>query len=93
MPWQLHRSERKPHVKKCIELALTFLCVSHSSLLIFVLFQTYHTFLNPSRDIMLSSFKLPNRVEIPLSDVPDLGDNEDAMLVAASIGAESQSQP
>jgi hypothetical protein len=45
------------------------------------------------RDIMLSSFKLPNRVEIPLSDVPDLGDNEDAMLVAASIGAESQSQP
>jgi hypothetical protein len=42
------------------------------------------------RDIMLPSYKLPNRVDVPAADVPELGDDEDAMLVAASIGAESQ---
>jgi hypothetical protein len=42
------------------------------------------------RDIMLPSYKLPNRVDVPIADVPELGDDEDAMLVAASIGAESQ---
>jgi hypothetical protein len=44
------------------------------------------------RDIMLPSYKLPNRVDVPAAEVPELGDNEDAMLVAASIGTESQSQ-
>jgi hypothetical protein len=39
---------------------------------------------------MLPSYKLPNRVDVPITDVPELGDDEDAMLVAASIGAESQ---
>jgi hypothetical protein len=43
------------------------------------------------RDIMLPSYKLPNRVDVPAAEVPELGDNDDAMLVAASIGAESQS--
>jgi hypothetical protein len=42
------------------------------------------------RDIMLPSYKLPNRVDVPAAEVPELGDSEDAMLVAASIGAESQ---
>ncbi len=42
--------------------------------------------------IMLPSYKLPNRVDVPAAEVPELGDNEEAMLVAASIGAESQSQ-
>jgi hypothetical protein len=42
------------------------------------------------RDIMLPGYKLPNRIDIPLAEVPELGDNDDAMLVAASIGAESQ---
>jgi hypothetical protein len=43
------------------------------------------------RDIMLPGYKLPNRVDVPAMEVPELGDNDDAMLVAASIGAESQS--
>jgi hypothetical protein len=42
-------------------------------------------------DIMLPSYKLPNRVDVPAAEVHELGDNDDAMLVAASIGAESQS--
>jgi hypothetical protein len=40
---------------------------------------------------MLPGYKLPNRVDVPAAEVPELGDNDDAMLVAASIGAESQS--
>jgi hypothetical protein len=43
------------------------------------------------RDIMLPSYKLPNKVDVPAVEVPELGDKDDAMLVAASIGAESQS--
>jgi uncharacterized short protein YbdD (DUF466 family) len=42
------------------------------------------------RGIMLPSYTLPNRIDIPMVEVPELGDNDDAMLVAASIGAESQ---
>jgi hypothetical protein len=39
---------------------------------------------------MLPSFEIPNRVDLPM--VADgIGDEDDALLVEASIGAESQS--
>ncbi len=43
------------------------------------------------RGIMLPDYNMPNRIELPGGADMDLADNEDAMLVAASIGAESQS--
>jgi hypothetical protein len=42
------------------------------------------------RGIMLPDFKLPNRIDLPATGDAELGDGDDAMLVAASIGAESQ---
>ncbi len=42
------------------------------------------------RGIMLPDYKLPNRVDLPAAGADELGDGDDAMLVAASIGAESQ---
>jgi hypothetical protein len=50
------------------------------------------------RGIMLPNFAIPNRVDLPAEPTvgagidPAVGDEDDAMLVAASIGAESQSQ-
>jgi hypothetical protein len=50
------------------------------------------------RGIMLPNFVIPNRVDLPADLTvgagvdPVVGDEDDAMLVAASIGAESQSQ-
>ncbi len=41
------------------------------------------------RGIMLPDYVVPNRIDLPMVDDSELGD-EDAMLVAASIGAESQ---
>jgi hypothetical protein len=38
---------------------------------------------------MLPDFVVPNRIDLPMVADNELGD-EDAMLVAASIGAESQ---
>ncbi len=43
------------------------------------------------RNIMLPGYIMPNRIELPGGADTDLADSEDAMLVAASIGAESQS--
>jgi hypothetical protein len=42
------------------------------------------------RGIMLPDYTLPNRVDLPAAGDAELGDGDDAMLVAASIGAESQ---
>jgi hypothetical protein len=42
------------------------------------------------RGIMLPSFSIPNRVELPVMDGTSNGDDEDALLVEASISAESQ---
>jgi hypothetical protein len=42
------------------------------------------------RGIMLPDYKLPNRVDLPAAGDAELGNGDDAMLVAASIGAESQ---
>jgi hypothetical protein len=39
---------------------------------------------------MLPSFSIPNRVELPVMDGTSTGDDEDALLVEASISAESQ---
>jgi hypothetical protein len=39
---------------------------------------------------MLPDFKLPNRIDLPATGDAELGDGDDAMLVAASISAESQ---
>jgi hypothetical protein len=46
------------------------------------------------RGIMLPTFEIPNRVELPMVDNGCMGavDDDDALLVEASIGAESQSQ-
>ncbi len=46
------------------------------------------------RGIMLPTFEIPNRVELPTVDSDHMGavDDDDALLVEASIGAESQSQ-
>jgi hypothetical protein len=43
------------------------------------------------RGIMLPDYTLPNRITLQDGPATDMADNEDAMLVAASIGAESQS--
>jgi hypothetical protein len=45
------------HVHSLTLFALTFLCVSHSTLLIFVLFQTCHTFINSSILLPYSGFQ------------------------------------
>jgi hypothetical protein len=42
------------------------------------------------RGIMLPGFAFPNRVDLPGAADPGIGDNDEALLVAASIGAESQ---
>ncbi len=42
------------------------------------------------RDIMLPGFSIPNRIEVPMVASPSMGDDDDALLVEASIGAESQ---
>jgi hypothetical protein len=46
------------------------------------------------RGIMLPTFEIPNRVELPTVDSDHMGavDDDDALLVEASIGAESQTQ-
>jgi hypothetical protein len=41
-------------------------------------------------NIMLPGFSLPNRLELPVIPSAELGDADDALLVEASIGAESQ---
>jgi hypothetical protein len=42
------------------------------------------------RNIMLPGFTLPNRLELPAMPSAELGNADDALLVEASIGAESQ---
>jgi hypothetical protein len=42
------------------------------------------------RGIMLPDFNMPNRIELRVEPDMDLADSDDALLVAASIGAESQ---
>jgi hypothetical protein len=42
------------------------------------------------RGIMLPGFSFPNRVDLPGGDDQGMGDDDEALLVAASIGAESQ---
>jgi hypothetical protein len=44
------------------------------------------------RRIMLPDFEMPNRVDLPeVGPGPAMGDDDDALLIEASIGAESQS--
>jgi hypothetical protein len=44
------------------------------------------------RRIMLPDFEIPNRVDLPeVGPGPAMGDDDDALLIEASIGAESQS--
>jgi hypothetical protein len=43
------------------------------------------------RGIMLPSYTLPNRIVLQDEPATDMADNDDALLVAASIGPESQS--
>jgi hypothetical protein len=38
---------------------------------------------------MLPGYEFPNRVDLPMV-ADDMGDDDEALLVAASIGAESQ---
>lgn len=42
------------------------------------------------RGIMLPGFSFPNRVDLPGAADPGIGDDDEALLIAASIGAESQ---
>jgi hypothetical protein len=42
------------------------------------------------RGIMLPGFTFPNRVDLPGGVDQGMGDDDEALLVAASIGAESQ---
>ncbi len=42
------------------------------------------------RGIMLPGFSFPNRLDLPGVADPGIGDDDEALLIAASIGAESQ---
>jgi hypothetical protein len=42
------------------------------------------------RGIMLPGYSIPNRVELPAMEEASAGDEDDALLVEASITAESQ---
>jgi hypothetical protein len=42
------------------------------------------------RGIMLPGFVFPNRVDLPGIAEPGIGDDDEDLLIAASIGAESQ---
>jgi hypothetical protein len=41
------------------------------------------------RGILLPGFEIPNRVDLPMAPDAGIGDEDDALLVEASIGAES----
>jgi hypothetical protein len=45
------------------------------------------------RGILLPGASIPNRVDLPVVIDSDRADNDDALLVEASMSAESQSQP
>jgi hypothetical protein len=45
------------------------------------------------RDILLPGFVLPNRIDLSANPTTELCEADDDLLVEASIGAESQTQP